>query len=403
MRTKNKASVWIRGHRRPQLSAGLALLLLAVLLTGCWDRTELNDLAFVLASSVDAGPNNTIITTGEYPIPAKIASKSGGGEDKPYVFIQGSGSSLRDSVQKAQRRMARKNNISHRRVFVIGEEMAKRGIRPVFDQISRTPDNRLNGIIIIAQGTGSDLLHGTTPIDEFSWEGLREIVKGRGHALNTIKNVAQAFSGGTVDPLIVYMGIKEYKDGGEKSNQHTELLGYAQFKGDKMIGTFTDEQIAGIHWLTNQFVAYDQPVSVIPGQTVTLRMLEGRSRLTPVILPDNRIRYDLLIKTTASVVENYGILQLEDMHNIKKLSIAASKEIQKSIESTFEQMQEQKTDCVGFGNRLLRKNPRLWFSRFQKNWSDEFANVDLNIRIETTIIHTGLTNNNIAKEEKRID
>lgn len=402
MRTQPKAASGSSGGRR-YAPVSLTLLLVAVLLTGCWDRTELNDVAFVLASSADAGPDNTITTTGEYPIPAKIASKSGGGDGKPYVFIQGTGVSVRDSILKAQRRMARKNNISHRRVFVIGEELAKRGIRPIFDQISRTPDNRLNGIIIIAQGKGADLLHGTTPIDEFSWEGLREIVKGRGHALNNIKNVAQAFSSGTVDPVIVYMGIREYKDGGEKVNKHTELLGYAQFKGDKMIGTFTDEQILGIHWLTDQFVPHDLPVSIIPEQTVTLRMLEGRSHLTPVILPGNRIRYDLKIKTTASIAENYGILEVDDIYNIKKLSDAASKEIQKAIESTFAQMQEQQTDCVGFGNRLLRKNPRLWFSTFQKNWSEAFAQVDLNIVVETSIIHTGLTNNNIAKEEKRLD
>ncbi|MBC8079934.1 MAG: Ger(x)C family spore germination protein [Gorillibacterium sp.] len=384
-----------------RLAACCTLLLIPVLLSGCWDRTELNDVAITLASAADAAPDNKIMITTEYPIPAKLGGKEGGGGDKPYVFLQGTGRTVRDVSQHVQKRMARKINMSHRRVFVIGEEMAKRGVRPLFDQLGRFPENRLNGLMVVARGSGSELLHGVTPIDEFSWEGLREIGKGRGRAVNNMKNVTQALNSLTVDTIMVYMGVEEIKDEGGKTSKQIKLLGYAQFKQDKMVGVYTGEQIEGIHWLMGQFIPYEVNVSLLPGQTIVLNLMEGRSTLKPYILPGNKIRFDLDIKAVCSVAENYGELQLDDLMNIRKLSSEVSNSIKQSVESAFSQMQEKKTDSVGFGNRIFRKYPRPWLSRLQNNWNEEFPKVDLRIHVQTTISHTGLTNNNIAKEEKK--
>ena len=66
-------------------------------------------------------------------------------------------------------------------------------------------------------------------------------------------------------------------------------------------------------------------------------------------------------------------------------------------------MQDKKTDSIGFGNRIFRKYPRYWLARLQNNWDEEFAKADLQIHVQTTISHTGLTNNNIAKEAKKRD
>ncbi|MCL6457370.1 MAG: Ger(x)C family spore germination protein, partial [Gorillibacterium sp.] len=340
-----------------RLAVSCSLLMIATLLGGCWDRTELNDTAIALATAIDAGPNESITVTIDYPIPAKLG-KAGSGNEKPYTFIQSTGVSFRDAVSKGQNRMSRKLNISHRRVLVIGEEMAKRGLRPVFDEITRLSGSRLNGIVVIARGTGSDVLHGVTPIDEYAWEGLREFGKSRGRSLIEIKNVAESLSSQTNDPIILYMGVEDNKDGGEKSSKQIKYLGYAQFRSDKMIGIFKDQQVSGIRWLNGHFIPYELKASLLPGQTITLNIMEGRSTFRPRILSGNKVRFDLEVKAVCSVSGNYGLLELDDMKNIKELSIEISKVIQQSIESAFAQMQEQKTDSIGFGNRVFRKYPR---------------------------------------------
>lgn len=60
------------------LSVCLPLLLLPVLLTGCWERKELNELAFVLGLGLDKVEDGYMVTM-QVVIPSSITSQSAGG------------------------------------------------------------------------------------------------------------------------------------------------------------------------------------------------------------------------------------------------------------------------------------------------------------------------------------
>ncbi|GJM76942.1 hypothetical protein HMSSN036_91580 [Paenibacillus macerans] len=67
----------------------LTLVLIPVLLTGCWDRIEVNDIAFVLGSSTDR-EDGLIRSTVQIALPSQLGgagSQGGGGghpEAKPF-------------------------------------------------------------------------------------------------------------------------------------------------------------------------------------------------------------------------------------------------------------------------------------------------------------------------------
>ncbi|WP_438434585.1 Ger(x)C family spore germination protein [Gorillibacterium sp. sgz500922] len=375
----------------------LALILLSVALTGCWDRVELNDMAFILATGIDAAPDDKLDVSLEIPIPAKMGKKSSGGD--PFTIVATEGSTMRDITQINNTRMSRRLTSSHRRVLIIGEDMAKRGIRPLFDNFTRVPENRLNGILVVAKGKASDLLKGKTPVDEFSWEALREIIRGRGKTVNNVKNVAQALSTPQIDPVVVYMGTIETKENGPGQ---IKLLGYAQFKEDKMVGVYEGDEMLGIHWLAGQVTPHEMTYRLSNGQMVTVYVLEGTTQIEPVRMPGNRIKFDIEVRATCFVLEDMGVLDMNDLDNIRMISKETGQQIKKHIEKSLERMQQMGTDSVALGNRINRKYPRLWRDRLGKDWRDSgLKQADYEIHSEVTVSHTGLVSDNPAREEHR--
>ena len=81
-------------------------------LTGCWDRTETNDIAFVLTSSVDLEDDGRYRVTYMLPLPGSMGGASGGGGGtaggKSYYIDSEVGTTIRDAISKLQIRMARR-------------------------------------------------------------------------------------------------------------------------------------------------------------------------------------------------------------------------------------------------------------------------------------------------------
>ncbi|MGZ4160650.1 MAG: Ger(x)C family spore germination protein, partial [Neobacillus sp.] len=67
----------------------LILVISLFFLSGCWDRTELNDLAIELGWGLDQAKNNRVQISAQFIIPSKIGmGQSGRNEAGKTVFIE---------------------------------------------------------------------------------------------------------------------------------------------------------------------------------------------------------------------------------------------------------------------------------------------------------------------------
>src|SRR5213080_791664 len=161
------------------------LFCLPIMLTGCWDRTEINDLAIVVATAQDkAGKENYRVTV-QAPLPSSLggpgSSGGGGGTsgEGPFLVAQGTGKNLNQGVQDIQSRLSRKLYFPHRRVLIIGEELAKRGITESLNAILIEPQSRLTTFLLISKGEGLKMLTAQPRMEQFSAEAIREMAKAR--------------------------------------------------------------------------------------------------------------------------------------------------------------------------------------------------------------------------------
>lgn len=150
----------------------LLLMTMTVLLSSCWSKKELTDLAFVSAMGVDKTKGGSYHLTLQIINPGNVAGGiqgGGGGTQSPPVTIySASGNNLVEASRRASSRISRRLYYAHANLIVIGERMLREdGVNPLIDALDRDPEFRNTSTMVIANhSTAADLVKALTPVDK---------------------------------------------------------------------------------------------------------------------------------------------------------------------------------------------------------------------------------------------
>ncbi len=142
----------------------LVVVVFSALLSGCWDRRELEERVNIMAIGIDNVPGKKELykMTVQIPIPIKIAGSGGqgGGSSESAVQVMSvTGRSMGDAIKNLQQRLNQRIFLGHTRVLAISEEVAKEGIFGILDGFRRDPQMRRLLWPIVVKGEASALLH----------------------------------------------------------------------------------------------------------------------------------------------------------------------------------------------------------------------------------------------------
>lgn len=179
--------------------AMVMLLLGSMLLTGCWDRTEINDLAIVLATGVDYKDGQAQLTAQIF-IPRKGGggSESGGaGEGAGGVTMirSAEGDNIAEALNRLQRKVARHMFWGQCEVIVISEEAGKQGLREYVDFFLRYPQFREHAYMFSSQDSAKDILALLDPLERSTSESLREMANMNLGTRVTLLELSQSIQG----------------------------------------------------------------------------------------------------------------------------------------------------------------------------------------------------------------
>ncbi|MFD0679502.1 MULTISPECIES: Ger(x)C family spore germination protein [unclassified Paenibacillus] len=383
----------------------LSLLLLTLLLplTGCWDRTEINDIGFVLSTALDIEKDGQVRYSVLLPLPGQMGGPGGGGGgtsgDKSYYIDSEVGRTYREAQMKLQKRMSRRMYLAHRRTILIGEEMAKRGIRDLFDATPRSPENRMSTYMLVTKGTAYEMLQATPRFERFPSEAIRELAKYRAFGDMNMKDIALGLSSQGGDPVAVYVAVKESQKG-EKTSKEIELKGYVQFRGDKMIGTFENETAQGFSWLHNSNTIESVTLMVAEEHLMTLNVYNTKTKIT-VNINNGNIEYLIKTMAKARLSEDRSFYDLSQMNKMIEVENTLSAYIKKSMQALIDKSIKTNTDPALLGTYIWRAYPDQWKKTFKEQWPDAMKHAHFSIQVESDITNTGLIYENVTKE--RID
>lgn len=383
------------------LSRLLFSLLCLLLLPGCWDRTEINDMAFVLVSALDLEPDGKYRYSVMVPLPGQMGGATGGGGgtagEKSYYVDSDVGVTVREAMTRLQHRMSRRLFLAHRRTILIGEPLARKDITGLFDQTPRNPESRMTTYLIVTKGPAYEMLQTNPRFERFPSEAIRELAKSPSTTSMNVKDFGLALSIPGSDPVSIYMSVTSTQKS-EKPSKEVELKGYAQFKKGKMIGTYEDEAAQGLTWLRSQRFTTTVTIPVEDQHIVTLRLFEPKTSVK-VNLDNGKLHYIFHVKTKAKLAESRSTYDLSQSRNILKIEQAASEYVKKSMQTAIDRIVKNQTDSAQLGALVWRSHPNEWKKTFEADWPQGLRNAEFKLSAETELSDPGLIYDNVIKGE----
>jgi spore germination protein KC len=366
-----------------------------ILLSGCWDRTEVNDLALIVGLGIDQTKNGEIRLTVEIVVPKSVGGggqvMGGGGAGGGETIIKsGTGVTVADAISNLQEKLSRRVFWGHTKVIVFGEKAAKAGIRQHLDFLSRNPEARLRSNVLVSKGTAKSVLELVPPIEQSSSEVLRELSESQLLLRVTVKDVLQMLSGDTGAAALPMVKIKPPEKGKQEQQTVAFIQRTAIFKKDKMIGDIDDQLTRGVLWLRNEIK--EANITITPkGEkgNITATLIRAHTELIPKY---EKGKWKMIVKATAEddIILNGTKLDLLNPKYTKMIEKELENEMNKRIRNTLKKVQkEMKADIFGFADIFHRKYPREW-NRVKNRWEEIFPTVEVVVKTKAYVRRPGI-------------
>ncbi len=137
----------------------LAVFVMLTCCAGCYDRRELDTLGIVIAQRLTEGKRRRVEAHAAAcecdgrPIVQIVGgtSKSGSAGSVSFTNIPNSGRNINYIVRDFEHKVSRKIYTAHNQVIVLGEELAKLGVRDSLDFFVRAPEARMTPYVVVAR------------------------------------------------------------------------------------------------------------------------------------------------------------------------------------------------------------------------------------------------------------
>ncbi|MBM7564886.1 Ger(x)C family spore germination protein [Paenibacillus sacheonensis] len=393
-----RASVNRAGWRSGAYRSFLAALPLVLLLTGCWDRREVNDLAVVSAIGLDTDPNSRgIVISAQIFVPtppsSTIGGAQGGGQMNSNVVVAAPGMDIADASQKLQEKLSRQLFWGHTKIIVFGEKLARRGINDMIDYLGRHPGPRERALVFVSEGKAAEKLGLGPLIESSSSENLREMAILRTGLHVTLLKLERESSRKEAIALPL---VKSFETIG-KVQTSVFPQGSAILKKGKMVGRIDDSETRGLMWATNAIRNGTLTIHLDkPGEMVSVSLYQCKSELIPSIRGDE---WGIRIRASAegNVVENISSLDMMDEKTILMLEKKFEAAIRKRIQSVLNPLQKQwKADAAGFGQAFHRKYPKP-YEQAAADWDERYAQVRVSYDVHLLISRSGFTDKSLSR------
>ncbi|MEK5059322.1 hypothetical protein BK126_25640 [Paenibacillus sp. FSL H7-0326] len=385
-----------------------AVLTMLILLTGCWDSRELNDQAFALGGGVDYIPEKGYKVTNQFAL-ISGGGAEGGDKQQDYTEEGEPKSTIYEASSFVQNKVSRIINRGHRRTLVMGEELAKIGVKDVIDIYSRYPETPLRSdIFVVKGGLASDFLKSKTP---YGNQAVREYYKlHQSHRevaditfLNLLRSVNSDSMGGAVLPAVEKVADAEGKK--EKTVMPYQYIGNAVFDNQmKLRGYLDNKEVGYLMWflMRERSVSVTDLTSDIGGEgAISTEIRNLKSKYRPSFENDH-VAMHFILTGDAHLNENNSGLDLYNAEVIRRMEREIADEIVKDEQRVIRKIQKEfRADVLNVGDYLFRNHPGEW-RKLQPRWEEIFPEMKIDVEAHVTIKSFGVTGASPQLKEEEV-
>jgi spore germination protein KC len=388
----------------------ILLMTIPVLLSGCWSKKELTDLAIVAAMGVDRTEDGKYNLTLQIINPGNVAGgmRGGGGTESPPITIYSAvGDNLVEASRRATSKISRRLYYAHTNLVVIGENLAREeGLATIIDAIDRDHEFRITTTMVIThQSTAEELVKTLTPVDKIpANKVLKTLEFSQNKWGQSIKTSVQDVMKGLQSPNMVTLVSGFRLVGNPKHASQIENIqesepestlqasGIAMLKEGKLVEWLYGKAARGTLWILDKIQGTDINIDWKgKKEAIAYQSIRQKTNVSAKV-KNGEPHISIHTRVEGSIGEMTVPVDITDVKVISKMEKEVEKEVKKEIKKAIEQAQANKADIFGFGEDIRRSNPNDW-KKLKPMWNEVyFPELEVDITVEAYIRRAGLRN-----------
>jgi germination protein, Ger(x)C family len=380
------------------------IIISLVMLPGCWSRKELNELAIVMALGVDLHEKGFMVS-------AQVMNSGSIGTQKentfgslPVVTYKATGATVPDALQRMLSSAPRVMYLSHIRVLVLGEDLARKGISDVLDFAARNHQLRDDFFLLVAKdSTAEEILEIITPFEHIPASSIYSSImvankKWAATGRVTLKKFITELERGGSNPILsgvqmrgnVQTGttVKNIQSTAPKTLLHH--AGIAVFKRDRLVGWLNESSSKAVNYLLNDV---DSTVGNIPCPgaegSIGYTIYGANSKYGVKLNGAGKPEFSVQMKIEANISAVQCTIDLSKASNMEEIGHALEDKFNTNLPKHVKEVQKQYgADIFGFGEELHRKYPEVW-KKYRENWDETFKTSPVSVNTEVHMRRVG--------------
>lgn len=217
------------GKQMKKISVILCSFLMVFVLSGCYDYIESNDLSYVVAIGVDKGKQESLYNfTLQFARPTQISggsSEEGGSGEETIGTVKVEAPSIYSALNVANHVISKTFTLSHTKIIVISDEIAKEGIRRIVDSAGRSTELRPTVFFCVSAGEAGKYLESVKPVVEINPVKYYRLIFESPNSSYIPKNdsgsVFENLKADTEQCTLPYVGVGKGSSGGSSSSENS--------------------------------------------------------------------------------------------------------------------------------------------------------------------------------------
>jgi spore germination protein KC len=367
-------------------------LILLISVTGCWNYSEVDDIAIVSGVGIDKGKSEGELAVTVEIVDTKKGSKSNQSGIKMLTL---SGPTIFDIVRGMISITGEKLFWSHSKVIVISEELAREGVIRVIDWYNRDTETRSDVYIFVSKEKTAQEVISLSSVTEsiLAYELAQQMRIEKNTSTAPVVEIfdfidkLEASGEYAMAPLIYIHEQNKIKN--------ARVSGTAIFNKDKMAGTISGDETKFMLFARDEIKGGVLPLNDEKGKPAfSLEILSNRTKVKPV-WNDGKLQMQINTVTQVGLDEVMAPKEFNDINSKKVLEKRAGKELQQQILSVIHKVQKDyQADIFGFGELVHERMPENW-KKIKQNWRQEFTQLDVVVNSKVMIKISGQTSRSI--------
>lgn len=378
----------------------MLLVFAAMLISGCWDRKEIEDRGWVLGVAIDKAMTDTekekkeflytpegagdkkYLVTLELPKFRKEASKELSSAQQHLIWAA-EGESMFAITRAINTKVYFGMFYEDIQIMIFSEEVAKEGIGDIIDFWLRDSEIRRKVYLFVAPGRAEDILKAKLQVDEVNSLFIAKLMKNAdkspyfsskamiGEISKSIRNKHSFMM-----PLVMV------------HDKEVKLARAVVFNSQqKMIGELDEQEIFGTKLIRREL---KEGVVVVPNPTNTSKvavfeLYEADIEVKPY-LESGTLRFVLEAKFVGTMGENQNTRQdALDPHFTRALEEAIAVEYTSMVKKAYSKQQALQAEVSKLNKLVYDTYPDYWKS-IREHWDEEvFPQVPLEVNIKVLV------------------